>query len=110
MLKYYIKMALLKEGGPQIRLCLFMIRPITLKQLNSLTSIDTFCWLGGIKVTLQDSGARGPGFNSLLWHNNLCLLFGFVIVVILLYVQKYITVCVFTWTFAIPFAKLINFV
>jgi len=53
MLKYYIKMALLKEGGPQIRLCLFMIRPITLKQLNSLTSIDTFCWLGGIKVTLQ---------------------------------------------------------
>jgi len=32
-------------------LCLFMFRPITLKELNSLISIDTFSCLGGQEVT-----------------------------------------------------------
>jgi len=34
------KMNLLKMCGPQIRLCLFTIRPIASKQLNSLPTID----------------------------------------------------------------------
>ena len=38
-------------GGPQICFCLFMVRSITLKQLNSLMSIDTFSCLGSQKVT-----------------------------------------------------------
>jgi len=29
--------------------------PITLKQLNSFTAIDMFCWLSGREVTLQTS-------------------------------------------------------
>jgi len=37
--------------GPQIWLCLFMFRPIASKQLNSLTTINTFSWLGGAVVT-----------------------------------------------------------
>jgi len=37
--------------GPQIRLCLFTFRPIASKQLNSLTTIVTFSWLGGAVVT-----------------------------------------------------------
>jgi len=36
------KMNMLKMRGPQIRLCLFTFRPIALKHLNSLTTIDTF--------------------------------------------------------------------
>ena len=38
-------MNLLKMCGPQIRLCLFTFRPIALKQLNSLTTINTLSWL-----------------------------------------------------------------
>jgi len=34
------KMHLLKISGPQIWLCLFTFRPIALKQLNGLTTID----------------------------------------------------------------------
>jgi len=34
-------MYLLKMSGPQIWLCLFMFRPIALKQLNGTTTIDT---------------------------------------------------------------------
>ena len=37
--------------GLQIWLCLFMFWPIALKQLNSLTSIDTFSSLGGWEFT-----------------------------------------------------------
>ena len=36
------KMPLLKKSGPQIWLCLFTFRPIVSKQLNGLTTIDTF--------------------------------------------------------------------
>jgi len=43
-----------------VNLGLFMLRPITLKQLNSSTLIHTF---GGPEVTLQ-CGARGPAFDS----------------------------------------------
>jgi len=35
------KMNLLKMSGPQIRLCLFTLRPIAPKQLNSLLLDDT---------------------------------------------------------------------
>jgi len=44
-------MNLWKMSGPQIRLCVFTIRPITSKQLNSLLTIDTLSWLGGAVVT-----------------------------------------------------------
>jgi len=37
--------------GPQIRHCLFTFRPIALKQLNSLTTIDILSWLGGAVIT-----------------------------------------------------------
>jgi len=40
------KMQLLKMSGPQIWLCLFTFRPIASKQLNGLTTIETFSWLG----------------------------------------------------------------
>jgi len=56
---------------PQVRLSLFKYRPIALKQLHGLTTIDTFSWLGGPKVTHQ-TGVRvvldsirgsGKGYN-----------------------------------------------
>ena len=43
-------MNLLKMCGPQIRLCLFLFRPIASKQLNGLTTIITYSWLGGAVV------------------------------------------------------------
>jgi len=36
-----------------IGICLFMFRPITLKQLNSLTSIEMLSCLGHVEVTHQ---------------------------------------------------------
>jgi len=44
-------MNLLKMCGLQIRLCLFTFRPITSKQLNSLTTNPTLSWPGGAEVT-----------------------------------------------------------
>jgi len=38
-------------SGPQIWLCLFTFRPIASKQLNGLTTIDIYSWLGGAVVT-----------------------------------------------------------
>ena len=38
-------------SGPQIWLCLFTFRLIASKQLNGLTTIDIFSWLGGAVVT-----------------------------------------------------------
>jgi len=59
------KVYLLKMCGPQIRLCLFTLRPIALKQLNSLTTIDSLRWLGGAVVThplwVQDVTGLIPG-------------------------------------------------
>jgi len=42
---------MLKMCGPQIWLCLFKFRPITSKQLKSLTTSDTLSWLSGTGVT-----------------------------------------------------------
>jgi len=42
-----------KQCGPQIWLCLFIFRFISFKELNNLTSIDTFPCLGGLEVTHQ---------------------------------------------------------
>jgi len=36
--------------GPHIRLCLFTFRSIASRQLNSLTTIHTLSWLGGVVV------------------------------------------------------------
>jgi len=79
------KMALLKKRGQQIWLCLFTFQPIALKQLNSLIGICMFSWLSGSEVTLE---ARGPSFNARLCQGFLCLLYCFVIVVILIFVPK----------------------
>jgi len=47
-------------------LCLFLFRPITLKYLNSLTSIKTFGCIGGGEVTHQSVVRKAigsiPGF------------------------------------------------
>jgi len=44
------KTTFLQTCGSEIWLCLFMFRPILLKQLNSWTTIDTFSWLGDLWV------------------------------------------------------------
>jgi len=67
--------------GLQIRLCLFTFRSIALKQLNSLTTNDTFSWLVGPEVTsgmLEVPGsipAHGKDFN--VWFSILLLCFYF---------------------------------
>jgi len=83
-------MNLLKMCGPQIRLRLFMFQPITSKQLNSLFTIRYFLltrWCSGNGSALS---ARGPEFNYRLRQGFLCfkLIFCFVVVVFLLFVQK----------------------
>jgi len=73
-------------SGPQIWLCLFTFRPIASKQLNgSILSVDSGC--SGKASAL---GARSPGFNPRLRQGFLCLIFCFVVVVILLFVHKHI--------------------
>ena len=47
--------------GTQIRLCLFTFRPTASKQLNSLTTIYTFSWLGGAVVMHPLSVQEVPG-------------------------------------------------
>jgi len=75
---------LLKMCGPPIWLCLFKFRPIESKQLNSLSTIDTFSWFGGPVVMhplwVQEVPCSIPGsgkgfyvwFFVLLW---LCFYF-----------------------------------
>jgi len=58
--KYITKNTFVEEVRP-LNLPLFIIRPITLKQLNSLTSIDTFSCLGDREVTLQTAVREVPG-------------------------------------------------
>jgi len=72
-------------SGQQIRLCLFTFGPITSKQLNGLTTINTLSWLSGTSSAL---GERGPGFNSRLRQGFLCLIFCFVVVVCFLFLFK----------------------
>jgi len=49
-------------------LCLFMFRPITLKQFNNFAAMGTLSWLGGRDVTLQtavrDVSGSIPGFDK----------------------------------------------
>jgi len=76
---YYTKKYLLKQCGPQIRLCLFTFRPIALKQLKGLTTIDTLIWLSGPEVT-HPTELRQV-LESQLWQGFLCLNFCFIVVV-----------------------------
>jgi len=68
--------------GPQIRLRLFTFRPTALKQLISLTTIDTFSWLAGSEVTCPNRLREVPGSISCfgkdfyVWFQVLILLFG----------------------------------
>jgi len=84
------KMNLLKMCGSQNRLCLFTFRPIASKQLNILTTIDDFSWLGGAVVTnplrVQEvpRSIPGSGKGFYVW------IFCFVVVVFLLFVQTHI--------------------
>jgi len=66
---------LLKRCGPQIWLCLFTFRPITLKQLKSLTLIGKFSCLGGLYVTHRNMVRKVPGS-----VRDLCFLFCIVFV------------------------------
>ena len=51
-------------------LCLFLFRPITLKYLNSLTSIKTFGCIGGGEVTHQSVVRKALG--SIPGLQNVC--------------------------------------
>jgi len=70
-------MYLLKMSGPQICLCLFTFRPIALKQLNGLTTIEILSWLGGAVVThplwVHEVPCSIPGSGKVF----LCLIFLF---------------------------------
>ena len=56
-----LKMNKWKMCGPQIRLCLFTLWLIALKQLNSSTTINTFSWLGGPVVKHLTGAWEVPG-------------------------------------------------
>jgi len=62
--------------GPQIWLCLFTFRPIeTSKQLNGLTTINTFSWRGGAVVTQEvPSSITGSRKGFYVWFVVLLLL------------------------------------
>jgi len=60
MLKYHRKMTMVKMCGLQIRLFLFIFRTITLKQFNSLITIDTFSCLCGQEATHRTAVREVP--------------------------------------------------
>ena len=64
------KRLLLQTRGSLLWLCFLMFWNITLKLLNSLTSIETFCCLG---CNASDCDSRVRGFDSRLWF--VCLHF-----------------------------------
>jgi len=82
-------MKLLKLWSPQIRLCLFMFRPMAWKQLNSLTTIITLSWLSGAEVTYPLWVRDVPVFNSRFRQGLLCLIVCFVVVAFYCFVQKH---------------------
>jgi len=51
---------MLEKCEPQIWLCLFMCRCITLKQLNNLTIIDAFSSLDGQEIMHQTTFPKVP--------------------------------------------------
>ena len=65
-------------------LILFVFRRDTLRQLNSLTTIDTFSYLGCLEVS--DCGARRPGFDAWLLQE---FLFDFVCLFVLVFLFFY---------------------
>jgi len=74
------------------RLCLFMGRPGTLKQLNSLTSIDTFSSLGDRAVMHQTVVREVPSSIPLSWNYSYgCFLFSFCCLFVC---SKHITFCI----------------
>jgi len=97
----------LKKCGPQIWHCLFMFWPITLKQLNSLTSIDTFTCLFGCKVTHPTAVHQVPGLISGPFKDLYVCLFVLLLFPFLYFVFKTLYL---SCNFAISFAVLINLV
>jgi len=89
--------------GPKTWHCLFMLLPIILKQLNSLTEIDTFSWLVGWEVMFQTVVQKDQ---NLILGSGKDFYMSFFCFVILLIVQK----TLFTCNFAIACAMLIHFV
>ena len=77
MLKKYRKTTLLKKRGPQIWLCLFMFRSITLKQINSLTTTNYVPLPRWSRCNASDCGAKSLGFGSRLCQtfHVVCFLF-----------------------------------
>jgi len=73
-------MTFFKKCCPQIWLSLFMFWPISLKQLNTLTSIDTFSCLNGLDVThqtvMREFPDLIPGFGKDLYVCLFVLLLG----------------------------------
>ena len=50
-----------KVWPANLALFVSMWPPITLKQLNNLNAIDTFCWIGGKEESLQTAVPEVPG-------------------------------------------------
>jgi len=77
-------MNLLNMCCPQNRHCLLTFWPIELKQLNSLTTIDTFSWLGGPEVTdptvVLDTPGSIPGSEGFV-----CMICYIVVVVVVVF-------------------------
>ena len=75
--------------GPQIRLCSFTFRTIVLKQLNSLTTINTLSWLAGAEVThplwVRELPGSIPGSGKGFYFLFFCYFCGF----FLFFVQKH---------------------
>jgi len=99
-------MNLLKMCGPQIRLCLFTFRHIA-KQLNSLTTIKTLSWLGGLVVTLPHWEQEVQG--SIPRSGKYFYAWYFVLL-LLLWFYFFIQNTLFVTKFAISFVILINLV
>ena len=82
MLEYFL---LKKVWLNNLALFILCFDPITLKQLNTLTSIDTFSLSRWSRCSASDCGARCPVFDSLLWEGFYGVLFCFVVVVAFLF-------------------------
>jgi len=95
--------------GPQIRLCLFMFRPIASKQLKSLTTIVTLSWLGGSAETHPLWMPELPGSTLSTSKGFYVWFFCFVVVVFLLCCSKKHYLSQTYFFFTISFAMVIYF-
>ena len=102
MLNITDKTTLLDWSGP--RLCLFMLRCISLKQLNSLSKkrFHLFKWPNGCA---SNPGTRCPGFDFPVWQY--FYVFSFVWLCLRLYCLFWSTILFMSWNIATLLAMLL---